>query len=394
MSSQRKSQRGKKLEDVVDDLRKEVWELRNISEKKEEEVRKLMNMVVNMEIEAKKDKDNYKRCMDGWKLEYNIRQQVVENLDRSEMEKQKMEMKLEILVRRWNEYEARTQEKDKMIFSEIRKNFDLETRIEDLELRMVCWESEKDGKDKQIEGKMQKEREIKESQIIEIEPKKGDKGDVEEGDEQESGRGNVVTDSIAENTNKNRKGVKDKINDQGKQKRRILLVGDVKIKTAREFCKEEGFKAWTLPGIDIVSLERKIRSSKKAKNESPEELLLYVGHEDIKRNDKSENIVKNLARLIKTTKEKYGEEVKIKLCKWSDYLGRYLNAQIDKLSVEEKVKMIRINPRWEMEDIPGEIKERREKAIGIALRKTMTVGQRPKENGWGFRPAVFWKKKV
>jgi hypothetical protein len=387
--SQKKSQRGKKLEDVVEDLSKEVCEIRMKMEKKEEEVRKLRNVVVNMEIEGKKDKADYKRCMKGWENEYKIRQQVVEELVASETEKKKMDIKLETLIRRWNVYEARIQEKDQLISSEIRKNSELKTRIEELELRMVCWESEKDEKDKQLERKKQKDSEINMVQFIELETSKDENKEDDRSGGQEVGKGRKIV-----NISRNGKNGKKSDEGKGKGKGKILLIGDVSNKTAREFCKVEGFGAWPLPGIDIDNLEKMIRNSKKAETESPEELLIYVGREDVQRNDKTENIVKNLGRLIKTAKEKYGREVKINVCKWSNYIGRYLNEQMDKLCDEEKVNMIRINPRWEMEDLQGEKREIREKAIGIAIKKAMTVGQKPKEYGWGFRPVVFWKKKL
>lgn len=122
--------------------------------------------------------------------------------------------------------------------------------------------------------------------------------------------------------------------------------------------------------------------------------MIYVGREEVNRNEPTENIIRDLTRLFKTVKEKYGAEVKVNMCKWSNYIGKYINERIGKVCEEEKIHVIKINPRWEIEDVKSQNKQGIEKAIGIAIKKSITVGQKPKENRRVFRPVVFWKKKM
>lgn len=394
MSQNRKSQRGRKLEEVVEDLRKEVWELKNALEEKNEEVRNVKSGLEKMEIVWKKDMEKYKKCMEGWEMEYRTKQQVVEELDKSEMEKSKMARELEFLVRRWNEYEVRVEEKDHLILSEVTKNLEMKQRLEEIEIKMVCWESAKYEEtkklekiylnhrpclNKEFEKEVETENEVtcynKEEEIIDV---------------QEIERENELDINDGSRSRRNGKGEKRK--DVGNK--RILLVGDVSSRIAREFCKEEGFGAWTLPGIDINNLEKKIRKSKNAVNETPEHIVIYVGREEVNRNEPIESIIRDLTRLFKTVKEKYGSEVKVNMCKWSKYIGKYINERIGKVCEEQKIQMIKINPRWEIEDVKSQNKQGIEKAIGIAIKKSITVGQKPKENRGVFRPGVFWKKKM
>jgi hypothetical protein len=373
--SQRKSQRGKKLEDVIEDFKKEIWEFRNKSEKLTEEVKTLNTKVFNMENKWKIDQENLKRCKEGWEKEYNTRRQVEEELDKSEMEKKRMEMKLEVLVKRWSDYEEKIQQKDMRIFTELRNINELNRRVEDLEYKIVCLGNTEDEEGEEERQKIKVKTKVR---VIDLEQTR-EETDVK-GSDQEDG---IMRNANNDNTKNNKEG-----------KRKVLLVGDFGNKTAGEFCKEEGFGAWPLPGIDINNLGKMIGKSRKAENELPEELVIYVGREDVKRNDKSEDVARNLKELFKTTKEKYGDEVKISMCKWSNNLGRYLNEKMAHVCVEENINLLKINPRWEMGNSAGEMKGMWDKAIGIAIKKSLTTGQQPKESGWGFRPIVYWKKKV
>lgn len=385
--SQRKSQRGKKLEEVVWDLRNELGELRNESEKKNEEMRNIKNQIEIMEVEWKKDREKCKKYLEGWEMEYRTRQQVVEELDKNEEEKKRLAMEIQMLVSRWNIYETRIVEKDLMISTEIRKNIEVKQRMEELEMKMLCWESAKEEEEKKLGNRqnlfpenmdkvhthknvVSNNNPVNQNRIQEVE--------IE-----------MVTNQVSLRKSKNVEN--EKTRDAGNRK--FLLVGDVNTKIAREFCKEEGFGAWSIPGTDIDNLESRIRNSKKAETESPKEIVIYVGRRDVSRNDKCETITMNLTKLFKTTKEKYGEDVKINMCGWSKNIGRYLNEKIAKVCTEENVNMIKINPRWEMEvdeDRNG-MTSKWLVAIGTAIRKSMKEGQQ-KQSGTVFRTSMQWRR--
>lgn len=408
MMSQRKSQRGKKIEDVVEDLKKDLLEFRNQSEK---EVKYLKNMLENMQVERKSDMENYKRCQEGWESEYKIRLQVVEELDKSEMEKNELAKKLVLMVNRWNEFERNVQ-----IFSEMRKNSELNRRVEDLECTLGCWgnSAEKEGKeDKQTNNENQnalavetekasdevrgtggigkKSRNVYEMRDTRWEMEESvDKGNgVDEGNEQLAFRKEPdeencenaigICDTHAENS---RVSIMDGAQNAEKKKK-VLLIGDVNNKIAREFCQENSFGAWILPGIDIVGLTNKIKKSRRVAEEEPGEVVLYVGRSDISRNDRTEIIIRDLKTLLQTAKERYGNKVKVSICKWSNNIGDYLNKQFVKVCDEENVRFIKINPSWEMVGRCFDSREMRCTAIGKALRKTLLGGQ-------VFHPRVFW----
>jgi hypothetical protein len=377
-----------------------------------------------LEKEWVKKEDDLKR---GWEMEYKTRKEIEEELVRNEIAMQRVVLERDVISRRCEILEENEKRKDEMLMSEIRQRNKLERRVEDIELKLVfldtgivqsdeecmtvtkhvkeignsvdknaaCFDNtavnaytqhkkvRKSTNDCNTKHKKERNREdkVRKAQEQENIPVEGVDANIIIGD-------SIENEEELVNIGRNRKEEK---RVTGKNKL-LLLVGDINTKTAREFCKEEGWRSWTLPGIDINNLEKMIKTSRKSENESPDELIIYVGREDVRRNDRSETIVMNLSKLFKTTREKYGNEVKINMCRWSKNIGRYLNEKITEICREEKVNMIKINPRWEIEE--GEKSEMYinwQVAIGKAIRKSMKYGQQ-KQNEPDFRKKSEWRR--
>jgi hypothetical protein len=377
-----------------------------------EKFKRLEENVSQLKRECKKKEDDLKQ---GWESEFKTRIKIEEELARNERDKQQAMMERDIVIRRYQILEEKEQNKEALLISEMKINKELERRVEEIEFKIACLENKETTKETTKETKetkkaclesKEKNMEVLFEKIVdrnEKEPQNvlGRATEIQKVSEELEGKQDgslvVVNERGARQDRKQDDGTCEEIsNVRRKGKKKVLLIGDFNSKTAQEFCKEKCFGAWAMPRVDISELEKMVKKSKKAEVELLEEIVVYVGREDVRRNDETENIVKNLRTLFSTIKEKYGDKAEITLCKWSNKLGRYINKRLEDTCKDENVKLLRINPRWETMNNGRDKKEIWEKAIGIAIKNSMLNKQKPKEmdKDFCFWPGTSWKKKI
>lgn len=114
-----------------------------------EEIIKIKTVVDNfskMEHDRNKKIDELKK---GWEMEYRTRREIEEELARTEMVKQRIELERDVLMRRCEMLEENEKNKDELLFTEIRRGKEMESKIENIELQLACLESR--GQNKEVE---------------------------------------------------------------------------------------------------------------------------------------------------------------------------------------------------------------------------------------------------